>query len=89
MLETTEEKKEEPDLRHHKELGEYINQFRRQLGISVTVVCADCHFSRTSYYEIRRGKDMKFNFYLRLLYAFQKYATEEEFKELALQLTKI
>ena len=90
MLETNEEsKEEEPDLRHHEELGEYINQLRRRLHITVTQVCADCHFSRTSYYEIRRGKDMKFNFYRRIFHAFREYATEEELAELSAILTKI
>ncbi|WP_418696359.1 hypothetical protein [Bacteroides sp.] len=89
MLETTEESKEEPDLRHHEELGEYINQLRRELHVTITQVCADCHLSRTSYYNIIRGKDMKLNFYHRILYAFQEYATEEEFEELSLQLAKI
>lgn len=89
MLETTEESKEEPDLRHHEKLGEYINRLRRRLHITITQVCADCHFSRRSYYYIIRGKDMKFNFYRRILYAFREYATEEELAELSAKITEI
>jgi predicted transcriptional regulator len=90
MFETTEEsKEEEPDLHHHEELGEYINRLRRRLHITITQVCADCHFSRRSYYYIIRGKDMKFNFYRRILYAFREYATEEELAELSAKITEI
>ncbi len=90
MLETNEEsKEEEPDLRHHEKLGEYINRLRSDLGISITQVCADCHLSRISYYKIIRGMDMKLNFYHRILYAFREYATEEELAELSAKITEI
>ncbi len=45
MLETTEESCK------NKSLGEYINQFRVNLGVSVEQLCSDCHISRRTYYE--------------------------------------
>ena len=32
-------------------LGEYINQFRLNLGVSIKQLCEDCHISRRTSYE--------------------------------------
>lgn len=45
MLESAE------DLCEHESLGEYINQLRLHLGVSIKQLCADCHISRRTYYE--------------------------------------
>ena len=45
MLEETEESC------GHENLGEYINQFRLNLGVSIKQLCEDCHISRRTYYE--------------------------------------
>ena len=39
----------------YKELGEYINRLRSQLGINIRTLCADCHISTHTYYEVRLG----------------------------------
>ena len=45
MLEETEESC------GHENLGEYINQFRLNLGVSIKQLCEDCHISRRTYHE--------------------------------------
>jgi len=35
----------------HKSLGEYIDQLRLDLGVSIKQLCEDCHISRRTYYE--------------------------------------
>ena len=45
MFEATEESC------NHENLGEYIDDFRLNLGISVKQLCSDCHISRRTYYE--------------------------------------
>ncbi|MEL5892575.1 transcriptional regulator [Bacteroides sp. GD17] len=45
MLEATEESCS------YESLGEYIDDFRLNLGISVKQLCSDCHISRRTYYE--------------------------------------
>lgn len=39
----------------YKELGEAIEMLRKESGITVATISADCHFSNSRYYEVIKG----------------------------------
>lgn len=39
----------------YTELGEAIEMLRLESGISIAAIVADCHFSKSRYYEVIKG----------------------------------
>lgn len=55
----------------------YINRIRKHLKIGIQAFCKECHISTASYYKMRH-KELKFQFYLRLMHGFLRIALAEE-----------
>ena len=56
---------------------EFINRIRKRLKVSIQAFCKECGISTSSYYKMRR-KELKFQFYLRLVYGFLRIAPADE-----------
>lgn len=65
----------------------YINQMRKRLKIAISALCKECHISTASYYKMRH-KELKFQYYLRLMHGFLRIAPAEECDKCLLHLRR-